>query len=130
MSTRPIISYDDISLPYQSAPSGSPPPVSGPSKPPPSKKRKRNNQKSKQNSQAQHWNGPGSNYYEEETADLSISVAVEEENETESRELNYDEIWDDSALIDAWNAATEEYEVCLTVFFCCMLAEMCSTLGV
>jgi len=28
----------------------------------------------------------------------------------ESRELTHDEIWDDSALIDAWNSATAEYE--------------------
>jgi hypothetical protein len=28
----------------------------------------------------------------------------------ESRELTHEEIWDDSALIEAWNAATEEYE--------------------
>jgi hypothetical protein len=27
-----------------------------------------------------------------------------------SRELTHDEIWDDSALIEAWNAAAEEYE--------------------
>jgi len=27
-----------------------------------------------------------------------------------SRELTHEEIWDDSALIEAWNAATEEYE--------------------
>ena len=27
-----------------------------------------------------------------------------------SRELTHGEIWDDSALIEAWNAATEEYE--------------------
>ncbi|PFH50707.1 hypothetical protein AMATHDRAFT_3676 [Amanita thiersii Skay4041] len=27
-----------------------------------------------------------------------------------SRELTHEEIWDDSALIKAWNAATEEYE--------------------
>ena len=36
----------------------------------------------------------------------------EREEGEESRELTYEEIWDDSALIDAWNAATEEYEVC------------------
>ncbi|KAK0464199.1 uncharacterized protein EV420DRAFT_1637763 [Desarmillaria tabescens] len=30
-------------------------------------------------------------------------------NEEESRELTHDEIWDDSALIDAWAAANEEY---------------------
>lgn len=35
----------------------------------------------------------------------------EEEEDEGSRELTYEEIWDDSALIDAWNAATEEYEV-------------------
>lgn len=29
----------------------------------------------------------------------------------ESRELTHEEVWDDSALIDAWNAANEEYEV-------------------
>jgi hypothetical protein len=45
--------------------------------------------------------------------DAHIS-AVKDEGEIEgeeSRELTYEEIWDDSALIDAWNAATEEYEV-------------------
>ena len=31
--------------------------------------------------------------------------------EEESRELAHDEIWDDSALIDAWNSAEAEYEV-------------------
>lgn len=34
-----------------------------------------------------------------------------EEEEEESRELTHEEIWDDSALIDAWNSATAEYEV-------------------
>ena len=29
---------------------------------------------------------------------------------TQSRELTHEEIWDDSALVEAWNAATEEYE--------------------
>ncbi len=33
------------------------------------------------------------------------------EEEEESRELSHDEIWDDSALIDAWNSAAAEYEV-------------------
>ncbi|KAF5382797.1 hypothetical protein D9757_007280 [Collybiopsis confluens] len=28
----------------------------------------------------------------------------------ESRELTHEEVWDDSALIEAWNAATEEYQ--------------------
>ena len=29
---------------------------------------------------------------------------------TQSRELTHEEIWDDSALVEAWNAAVEEYE--------------------
>ena len=40
-----------------------------------------------------------------ETRLLQTGVAFEE-----CRELTYEEIWDDSALIEAWNAATEEYE--------------------
>ena len=32
------------------------------------------------------------------------------EEEDESRELTHEEIWDDSALVNAWEAATEEYE--------------------
>ena len=35
----------------------------------------------------------------------------EEEEEEESRDLTHEEIWDDSALIDAWNSAAAEYEV-------------------
>ena len=34
-----------------------------------------------------------------------------EEDEEQSRELTHEEIWDDSALIDAWNSAAAEYEV-------------------
>lgn len=71
MATRPLVSYDDITLPYQ------------PTKPP-SKKRKRNHEK-------------------------SVSEQANEEEE-ESRELTHEEIWDDSALVNAWEAATEEYE--------------------
>ncbi len=36
----------------------------------------------------------------------------EEQEEEESRELTHNEIWDDSALIDAWDSAIAEYEVC------------------
>jgi hypothetical protein len=49
------------------------------------------------------------NYENDEVED---GEANETEHE-ESRELTYEEIWDDSALIDAWNAAAEEYEVCI-----------------
>lgn len=41
----------------------------------------------------------------EETTPMRSRVKFEE-----SRELTHEEIWDDSALIEAWNAATEEYE--------------------
>lgn len=37
--------------------------------------------------------------------------ADDDEVEDESRELTHEEVWDDSALIAAWDAATEEYEV-------------------
>jgi hypothetical protein len=36
---------------------------------------------------------------------------LSEEMDEGSQELAHDDIWDDSALIEAWNAATEEYEV-------------------
>ncbi|KAH8120730.1 hypothetical protein DFH11DRAFT_1539791 [Phellopilus nigrolimitatus] len=39
-----------------------------------------------------------------------MGVEDEDEDEDESRELTHDEIWDDSALIAAWDAANEEYE--------------------
>jgi hypothetical protein len=32
-------------------------------------------------------------------------------------ELSHDEIWDDSALVDAWDAAQEEYRVRVSFFF-------------
>jgi hypothetical protein len=89
LAMRPIVSYEDISLPYTS-----------PSQPgPPAKKRKRNNQR--KNKQQQHWNNPST----------SASAQVEQDEEEESRELTQEEIWDDSALIQAWDAANEEYEV-------------------
>ena len=40
---------------------------------------------------------------------------AEEEEEEESRALTHQEIWDDKALVDAWNSAEAEYEGC-TVF--------------
>lgn len=68
MTTRSIVSYDDITPPYDAS-------RFKPQQQPPSKRRKRNNNK-----------------------------------KAEGRELTRDEIWDDSALIDAWDAAMEEYE--------------------
>lgn len=99
---RPIVSYDDITLPYQSQPrqhhTHSP-------RPPPSKKRKRPQQR--------YPNTNGSNKSDTGTGTSALLDSKEEDplyEEDESRELTHDEIWDDSALIDAWNAAAEEYE--------------------
>ena len=46
-----------------------------------------------------------------EDRDNDNAEEEEEEEEEESRELTHDEIWDDSALIAAWESATAEYEV-------------------
>ena len=80
--------------------------------PGPAKKRKRNP------GLPRHWDEPEQQSsalpYDDGAADVTIEVddavynAGEEE---ESRELTQDEIWDDSALIDAWESATAEYEV-------------------
>lgn len=52
------------------------------------------------------WDEDGEHY------DMEMAMgAEEEEEEVESRELTHTEIWDDSALIDAWESATAEYEV-------------------
>lgn len=126
---RPLISYDDIVAP-EPTPRTNPPPV-----PPPAKKRRTNqnqNQHQHQHRQGyagggrahqQHWDDPGSQeppmMYDDAPAPSAGSSARhaeyhEEEGEAdedESRELTQDEIWDDSALIDAWNSAAAEYEV-------------------
>lgn len=39
-----------------------------------------------------------------------MKIQWQDDVEGESRELNHEEIWDDSALIDAWNSANAEYE--------------------
>ncbi|KAJ3551328.1 hypothetical protein NP233_g13100 [Leucocoprinus birnbaumii] len=97
MTSRPLVSYDDITLPYDAPPPAPAPPKSQP----PSKKRKRNNHKKQSGpppQAPQHWDDP-----ERDLDDEAM-------DDSESRELTHEEIWDDSALIDAWNAAMEEYE--------------------
>ncbi|KAJ7058839.1 hypothetical protein C8F01DRAFT_1147360 [Mycena amicta] len=85
---RPLVSYaDDIPLPYDD-----PEPVASASASP-SKKRKWSNQKA-----------PTATVKQE---DRELEEGEEEED---SRVLTAEEIWDDSALIDAWDAAMEEYE--------------------
>lgn len=48
---------------------------------------------------------------EEEKEDYGEEWGFEEEEGEESRPLTREEIWDDAALIDAWNSAEAEYEV-------------------
>ena len=128
---RPVVSYDDITPPEEP---GSPSAQLGPPIPstnqPPAKKRKMH-QKTQQRrpppQHVQHWDEPGSsadvmNYQDDQgyevepkaargRAPAEVEEGEEEEEEQESRDLTHEEIWDDSALIDAWNSANAEYEV-------------------
>lgn len=127
-ATRPVVSYDDITLSYDQ-PDGLPPQSSSSSHnahyhhPPPSKKRKKNNQKAKQHKSASNSTsqradflksaGASSKQQPEEgrwDADTDEGEYGYDEDGEESRELTHEEIWDDSALVNAWEAATEEYE--------------------
>ncbi|PPQ86397.1 hypothetical protein CVT26_006123, partial [Gymnopilus dilepis] len=135
MSTRPVVSYDDITLPYDPVepPAAAAQPSPRPEQPPPAKKRKKNNQKGK-NRANQHNQPRGqqqqnkltnegarstSHQHQQEEYDESMQddysyaegdAEEGEEEEEESRELTHDEIWDDSALVYAWESAMEEYE--------------------
>jgi hypothetical protein len=78
----------------------------------PAKKRKRNP------GLPRHWDEPeqqsGALPYDDDAAEITIEVddAVDDAGEEEeSRALTQNEIWDDSALIAAWESATAEYEV-------------------
>lgn len=105
---RPVVSYDDITLPYHQTPPQPQRPYSP--KPPPAKKRKWNKKVKGRNhdsTQSLHISSNGT----QDPPFASVVMEVEEEDvDEEGRDLTHDEIWDDSALIDAWNAATEEYE--------------------
>ncbi|TFY79202.1 hypothetical protein EWM64_g4813, partial [Hericium alpestre] len=76
----------------------------------------------------QHWDDPGSagmsmSYgggaegdvvLQQEQSEMAFEDAEveegEEEEREESRELTHEEVWDDSALVDAWESAMAEYE--------------------
>ncbi|KAI5119797.1 hypothetical protein M0805_006594 [Coniferiporia weirii] len=45
-----------------------------------------------------------------DTGETDMVLGEDDDDEDESRELTHEEVWDDSALIAAWDAATEEYE--------------------
>ncbi|KAI8983210.1 hypothetical protein BD414DRAFT_523135 [Trametes punicea] len=133
---RPLISYDDI-VPPEQAPlteQGPQSQMNPATAPPPAKKRKTIQHQQRRAASnggrayqsVQHWDDPGSqeaqmSYDEAPQASTSGAAAngahsgedgeyYEEEEEEESRELTYEEIWDDSALIEAWNSAAAEYE--------------------
>ncbi|CAA7266309.1 unnamed protein product [Cyclocybe aegerita] len=121
MSGRPLISYDDITLPYERprAPSAN----SYETHPPPAKRRKKNNRKAKHVQTIPSSNAKNVSFSAEPSHAGSTStstsyeqgedayVADEGEYEEESRELTHEEIWDDSALVDAWESAMEEYRL-------------------
>ena len=85
---RTLVSYDDISQPYEQPTRAQADSQDEPS----AKKRKRNSRKRTKN-------------------ENSSSRATEYGDYHTSRDLTHQEIWDDSALVEAWDAATEEYEV-------------------
>ena len=98
-------------------------------RPTPAKRQKREGgqfDKPHPSSSIQHWDDPGTSQdvlsyddptpvaHEEDPRVDEMGVEEEEAEEQEgemSRHLTHEEIWDDSALIEAWNAANEEYEV-------------------
>lgn len=129
---RPLISYDDITAPTTFEPGNStqlghqlPPSHQRPTK------RRRSNQKTAAQRRppphhVKHWDDPtpitrlvghdnSSGDAKIKEATISASIAEDDTQEAEeevmNRELFHEEIWDDSALIDAWNFATAEYEV-------------------
>ncbi|PCH33125.1 hypothetical protein WOLCODRAFT_134941 [Wolfiporia cocos MD-104 SS10] len=121
---RPIVSYDDITSSL-----GPPELQTGPqmSSPHPAKRRRTNRRPDGRIQQlVQHWDDPGTHAPEMSYSEHAISgdsenaemqhaddrpeEAQEKEEEEESRELTQEEIWDDSALVDAWNSAMAEYE--------------------
>jgi hypothetical protein len=120
-ATRPVVSYEDITLPYDQPGELRPQPSSSSRNalnlyhPPLSKKRKKNNQKAKQHKSASTSTSKRAEFLK--SAGASSKQQPEEDQwdadpdeGEESRELTHEEIWDDSTLVNAWEAATEEYE--------------------
>ncbi|KAH9836746.1 uncharacterized protein C8Q71DRAFT_57267 [Rhodofomes roseus] len=124
MAMRPVVSYDDITTPGPPSTAQAnvrPPAAQGP----PPKKRKVNggprNSNPRGGQYPQHWDEPETSAPQmtyddgegEAPADTHMQDALEEgeeEEEEESRELTHEDIWDDSALVDAWDSAMAEYE--------------------
>lgn len=123
---RQVVSYDDITVPTAAPTAGaSGQRITTPGPPP--KKRKVNGMPKSLNARPaqypQHWDEPESSApqinYDDGVGDVATGahepeVEEGEEEEEESRDLTHEEIWDDSALVNAWDSAMAEYEVCLT----------------
>jgi len=92
---RTVVSYDDLALPYDDASAAQAHAESSATAAQPAMKKQKIEPK----------------------ASTSIAAALAEEEESSdsdedmSRALSHNEIWDDSAFIDAWESATAEYEV-------------------
>lgn len=129
---RQIISYDDITTtPQQQQQQPSPSKHEGnlaPAQPPAKRRKTTPNQRLGGPKPQQHWDDSGGqglsmNYDDSPTITSTVTpgngmdveaAGVTDEHygeEEESRELTHEEIWDDSALIEAWNSAAAEYEV-------------------
>jgi len=89
---RTLVSYDDITLPYSSELASR----QGQSEIPQSRPAKKRKWTKKSREKTHNEDSP--------------SLRTLTKDETTDRELTHEEVWDDSALIDAWDAATEEYE--------------------
>lgn len=109
-SRRQLVQYGDLE--QNNGASSSATAIQTSPQQPPSKKRKRTNQKTQRSRKTAHWDDTGDltgqmNYDDSSAHAEDGEIGEEEEN----RELTHEEIWDDSALIDAWNSATAEYDV-------------------
>ncbi|KAH7103258.1 hypothetical protein BKA62DRAFT_697867 [Auriculariales sp. MPI-PUGE-AT-0066] len=105
MSGRTVVSYDDIAPAAPARPSATDISASGP---PPLKRRKKNKNGRATSNHVQHWDDPAAAVASGSGQSSAPGDHFEPHQETfEPTE----DIWDDSALIDAWNAANEEYEV-------------------
>lgn len=143
---RSLLSYDDISSAPPPPFHGSHPISRGP--PPPGDtdshalKRKRNwNGRNGHQPRHPHWDSIRSNdaampYGSEGNEDPGASRRGQNQNQNQNREytskpkrkkarqLTQEELWDDSALIEAWDASMEEYRV----FYSLWLASVCSSM--
>ena len=99
---RSVVSYDDLEQITTTLTPG----------PPPVKKRKRqqNKRKSSGPQKFAHWDEPVENHDVSFADHDYASDLGGETTDVEGRRLTHEEIWDDSALIEAWDTAMDEYK--------------------